>query len=192
MQMRDIEAAHVAQLDPFQMRPKPLTWVQLRGERRQAPEMETLGRPVGQELLNEVAAMHWGTIPDEAYTARHLTPQVLQEGDHIGRVHGMALTAEVELAHRRDGGNRREVIAAPPVPQDGRPTHGRRCSHDTGQRLEARFVYKEDGLPLGFRPFWLAGQVRSCHWTIAASSRWRARRIGFCGLHCICCRMRLT
>jgi hypothetical protein len=190
--MRDIEAAHVAQLDSFQMRPKPLAGIQLRGIRRQALEMETLGRPMGQELFDEVATMNRGAIPDEDHAARHLPQQVLQEGDYIRRVHGMVLTAEVELAHRRDGGNRREMIAGPPIPQDGGVAHGRIRAYDTGQGIEARFVYKEDGLPLGFRPLLMAGQVWSCHWTMAASSRWRARRIGFCGLHCICCRMRLT
>jgi len=136
-----------------------------------------------QELLDEMTAMNRGAIPNDDHSAGHFAEQVFQEGDHIGRVEGVALAVEVQLALRRDRGDRREVVAGPPLTEDGCLAHRRVCAHHTGEGIKPGFVYEEDRLVLGFRPLLMAGQVCSRHWAMAASSRWRARRAGFCGLH---------
>src|SRR5215472_15682927 len=63
---------------------------------------------------------------------------------------------------------------------------------DRRQLVEAGLVYPDDGAPflLGFAKS--AGRRSSCHSLMAASSRWVARRIGFCTLQPICRSTRLT
>ena len=114
--MGDVEAADVVPLHPFELLPEALARVELRGVGRQALQMEALRRALGQELADDVTAMHRGAIPDEDHAAGHLAPQMLQEGDHIRRVHGAVLTLEIQLALRRDGAHGREMIAGAPVP----------------------------------------------------------------------------
>src|ERR687895_642861 len=108
---------------------------------------------------------------------------MLEKRDHVIRVDRAILATEVQLALGRDGTDRREVVAGPPVPHKRRLTPRGIGAHDTGQGINTRCVYEEDGLLLRLRPFLMVGQVSSRHRAIAASSRWQARRAGFCGLH---------
>ena len=180
--MRDIEAADMAQLDPFELWPEAFTRVQLRGIGGQPLQVQPLCRAMHQELLEAMTAMHRGAIPDEDHAAWHFTQQVFQEGDHIRRVDGMVLTVEVPFALRRDRGDRRQMVAGPPLPQDGRLAHRRIRAHDTGEGIKPGLVDEEDALWLGWGPLLMAGQVALRPCAIAPSSRWRARRAGFCGL----------
>jgi hypothetical protein len=84
--MRDIEAADIAQLDPFELLPKAFTRIQLRGIGWQPLQVQPLCHAMHQELLNAMTAVNRGAIPDNDYPARHFTQQVFQEGDHIHRV----------------------------------------------------------------------------------------------------------
>src|SRR5918992_4489783 len=181
--MRDSDAADMAQLDPCELLPEALAWVELRGIRRQALQMEAWCRPVRQELPAEMAAVAGCSIPDAHHPARHFTPQVLQQGDDILRMQGAVLAVEVQLALRRNRTDGGKMISGAPLPQEGCLAHGRIGADDARQGVESGFVDEEDGLPLGLRPLLMAGQVSSRHRAIAASSRWRARRAGFCGLH---------
>jgi hypothetical protein len=69
---------------------------------------------------------------------------------------------------------------------------GRRGANHTGQRVEPGFVYEEDVLLLGLRPFLMAGQVPWRQRAMATSSRWRAHRAGFCGLQRVALHQRPT
>ena len=181
-QMWEVEAAQIAQLHAFELLPESLARVQLRGVGWQALQMDARRRTTGQELFDGVTAMDRGAIPDEDHAAGHLAQQVRQEGDHIRRVERAVLTVEIPFALRRDGTDGREVIAGAPFPQDGCLAHRRVGAHDTREGIKPRLVYEEEGLRLGFRPLLMAGQLSSRHWAMAASSRCRARRAGFCGL----------
>ncbi len=180
--MRQIEATHMAQLDPFELLPEPFARVQLRRIGWQALQMQSLCCTVGQELFDYMAAMNRGIIPNDDYTAGHFPQQMIEKGDHICRIEGAVLAGEIQLplgGHSADG---REMIPGPPLPQDRRVSHRGVGADDTGQGIEAGLIYKEDRLLLGLGPLLRAGQVSSRQRAIAASSRWRARRAGFCGL----------
>jgi hypothetical protein len=48
-QMREVEAAHIAQFDAFKLRPQPPTRIQLRSIGRQALGMDPLPAPMREE-----------------------------------------------------------------------------------------------------------------------------------------------
>jgi hypothetical protein len=181
-EMRHIEAAQITELDAFELLPEALARIQVRCIRRQALQVKALRRTIGQERLDDTTPVNGGSVPDDDHAAWDFTQQMLQKRDHVGRVERVVLATEIELALRRDGTDGREVLAGPPLPQDGGLADRRIRADDTGQGIEPGFVYKEDAVALGLRPLSRAGQVSWRQRAIAASSRWRARRIGFCGL----------
>jgi hypothetical protein len=138
--MRDIEAAPMAEFHPFELLPEALIWVQLRSIGGQTLQVETLGGPIGQTLLDGVTAVDRGTIPDDDHAAGHCTQERLPEGDHICRVERAVLALEVELARRRDGIDGREMIAGAPCPQDGCLAHRRIGTHDTREGINPGLV----------------------------------------------------
>lgn len=144
--------------------------------------MEPVGCPIRQECLDDVTAVNRGPVPNDDHPAGHLTQEVLQEGDDVVGVERVALAEAVEFALGGQGTDGRQMLTGPPLPQDGRLAHGRIGADDAGQGINPGLVYEENTLPLGFRPLLMAGQVSSRQRVMAASSRWRARRAGFCGL----------
>jgi hypothetical protein len=134
--------------------------------------MPPWGRPSGPACLADVTAMHGCAIPEHDHAARHFAPQGLQEGDHLPCVDGAVLTMEVPLAFRRDRTASGEVSAGLPFPPHGGLADRRLGADDTGQGINARCIYQEERVLLGWRPLLRAGQV---------SSRQRARRAGFWG-----------
>ena len=178
-QMQDIEATHVAQLNPFKVGPEAFTRMQFRGVGRQALQVQPLGGAVRKEPLDSVAAVDRRAIPDNQQTAGHFAQQMLETRHDGLRVDGVVLGVEVQPALRRQRADGGAMIARLPLPQDGGLPHRGVAAHHTRQGIETRFVYQEDGLLLGLRPFLRAGQVVSRQCAIAASSRCRARRAGF-------------
>ena len=180
--MGNVEAADIAQLDSFEVLPAPLARVELRSIGREALQLQTLGGAIGEEVPDDLTAMDWGAIPDEHHPAWHLAQQVLEKPNDVVRVDRAVLAMEVELALGRNGTDGREMVAGAPLPQDGRVAPRGIGPDDAGERIKAGFVYEEETLPLGLRPPLRAGQVSSRQRAMAASSRWRARRAGCCGL----------
>jgi hypothetical protein len=131
-QMGNREAAQVPEFNALQVAPETLAWIQLRGIGGEPLEVEAMGGPIGQELLDDAAAMHRGAIPNDAQPARHFAQQVFREGDHICRVEGVILTVEVQLALVRDGTDRRQMLTGPPLPQDRRLAHRGIGAHHAG------------------------------------------------------------
>jgi hypothetical protein len=172
----------MAELDPFELVPKAFTRIQLRGIGRQALEMEALRRPVREKLPDGMTAVDRRAIPNDDHLAGHLAQQVLEKPDHVVSVDSTVLAAEVQLALWRDGTDRREMVAGPPLPHDRGLANRGVGADDTRQGIKARFVYEEDGLLLLLRPLLRAGQICSRQCAMAASSRCRACRAGFCGL----------
>jgi hypothetical protein len=74
------------------------------------------------------------------------------------------------------------MVAGVPLPQDGGLAGWGIRTPDTGEGIKPGLIDAEERLVLGFRPLLRAGQMSSRPRVIAASSRWRARRAGFCGL----------
>lgn len=180
--MTESKAADIAEFDPLQVRPETLARIQFRGIGWQALDVEPLGRAIGQERLDDVTPVYRRSIPDQYQTAGHFPQHVLQEGHHVCRIDRAVLTVKIQLALWGHGTDGREMIARPPLPQDRRVAHRGVSPDDAGQGIEAGFVYEKNALLLGLRPLLMAGQVSSRQQAMAASSRWRARRTGFCGL----------
>jgi hypothetical protein len=159
MEMRQIETAEIAALDPLQVCPEALSRVQLRGIGGQTLHVESRRRPIGQVILDDVAAVNRRSIPEDDHTAGHLTQEMFQKGDHILRIDWAVLAGEIQLPLWGDRADGREMIAGPPLPQDGRVSHWGIGADDTGQGIESGLVDEEDGLLLDLRPFLRAGQV---------------------------------
>src|SRR5262245_27137864 len=180
--MREVEATHIAQFDPFEVGPQPLTRIQLGSIGWEPFQMDAMSGAVRQKALDYTAAVNRRPIPNDDHAAGYLAQQMLQKGDDIVRIERMILAGEIQLAFERHGTDGREMVTSPPLPPDGRLAHGRIGADDTGQRIEPGLVYEEDRLLLCLGPLLRAGQVSSRQRAMAASSRWRARRAGFCGL----------
>lgn len=161
--MRQIEAAHIAEFDPFAGAPKPLAGIQLGGLGRQTLQVEPLGRPIGQERLDDLTARHRRAIPDNDHPARHLPQHMLPEGHHVCQIDGAVLSVERACSLQRHGADSREMSAGPPCSQAGRLAYRRIGADDAGQGIEAGCIEEEEGVPLGLRPLLLAGQVLSRH-----------------------------
>ena len=97
-QVRDIEATHVAQLDPCELLPEPLARVEVRGIGRQTLHVQPVGRLMRQELLEAMATVDGSAIPDDDHLAGDLAQQVLEKRDDVVRVEGVVLAVEVQLA----------------------------------------------------------------------------------------------
>jgi hypothetical protein len=82
-QMREIEATHIAQLDPFQVGPQPLTRIQLGRIGREPLQMDAVSRAVQQKGLDHVTVVDWGPIPNDDHATGHLPQQMLQKRDHV-------------------------------------------------------------------------------------------------------------
>src|SRR5919201_2405765 len=70
---REIAATHIAQFDALERVPEPLSWVQLGRVGRQGLEVQTLGRTVGQEVLDDLGTMDGRAIPDDQQLARDVS-----------------------------------------------------------------------------------------------------------------------
>ena len=57
-EMRNIEAAHITEFDPFELLPEALARIQFRRIRRQALQVKALRRATGQELLDDTTAVN--------------------------------------------------------------------------------------------------------------------------------------
>jgi hypothetical protein len=180
--MREVEATHIAQLDPFEVGPQPLTRIQLGSIGREPFQMDAVSCAVRQKALDDTAAVNRSPIPNDDHAAGYLPQQMLQKGDDILRIDRMLLAGEIQLAFGRHGADGREMVTRPPLPQDGRVPYRGIGADDTGQRIEPGLIDEEDRLLLRLGPLLRAGQVSPRQRAMAASSRWRARRAGFCGL----------
>jgi hypothetical protein len=190
--MTDGKAADIPELNPLQMGPQALAGVQFWGIGRQTLDVEPWRRAVTQERFDDLTAVNRRPIPDNDHTAWHLSQQMFQKGHHIHRIEGAVLAMEIQLPLWGDRADGREMLAGPPLLQDRGLSN--RCigADDAGQRIEPGFIDEKDALPLGLRPLLIAGHVSWRQRAMATSSRWRARRAGFCGLQRIALSKRPT
>jgi hypothetical protein len=68
-ELRELEAAHMTELDPFTLLPEALARIELRGRGRQALQVDPVGRTVGQALLDDLTARHRSTVLDNDHRA---------------------------------------------------------------------------------------------------------------------------
>ena len=180
--MWKVETAQVPQFDPFELLPDPLARIEFGRIGWQALQVNPPRRAIRQELLDPLTPMNRGAVPNDDHAAGHLAHKMFEKCDDICGVDGPFLAVEVHLTCRGDGSDGRQVVMGVPLPQEGGLTDRGIRTHDTGQGRTPGFIYKEARLLLRFSPFLIAGHVSVRQRAIAASSRWRARRIGCCGL----------
>ena len=82
-QMRQRQAAQVAQLNPDELWPDAFIRIQVWGIGWQALQVQQLRCTVGEQLLDKMAAVDRRAIPDDPQAARDFTSQVLQKGNYI-------------------------------------------------------------------------------------------------------------
>lgn len=110
--MTQVGAADVAQLDPFQILPDALIRVEVGGVARQLLKMHTLCATLGQEVLDGLAAMNGGAVPNNEQPSSDTSQEVLQEDDDIIALKRSFLHQEQQLVIESDATDRRQVISA--------------------------------------------------------------------------------
>lgn len=114
MQVREIEATHMAPLDPVEVGPPPLPRIQLGSVGREPFQMEAVSCAVRQKALDHATAVNRRPIPTGDHAAGYLPQQMLQKGTHIFRIDRMLLAGAIQLAFGRDGAAGREMVTSPP------------------------------------------------------------------------------
>ena len=144
--------------------------------------MESLGGPTGQEVLDRLATMDRGAIPDDEELASDLAQQEAEKPHHIGAVIGLGLRLHDQALVGRDGRDRRAMIAGQGNPQDRGLPVPRPGADVMGKQVEPRLIHPDDhsSFVVGF--FLSAGQRCSHQTRMASSLRWVARSMGRCTL----------
>jgi hypothetical protein len=181
-QMREILAADVAQLDVLEVGPDALVGVQVRRVAGESLQLEAPGCPLGQEVLDRLATMDRGAVPQDQELAGKVPQQVLQEADDIRALVGLLLHLHQQPPVLGNAADDRQVIAAQRQAEDRRLAAWGVGPDGAGQQVEAGLVDPDDSPTFLFRPFLRAGQRSVRHTSIAASFRWLARWTGFCTL----------
>ena len=191
-QLRQVLAANVAQLHSLQMTPDAFIGIEFRRITRQWLQLHALGSTIGQEVLNRLTTMDRCPIPNHQQFPFNMAQQMLQKAHHINAAIGPILLLMEQLTTHCNTTDCRDVLALEGHPQDRRLTSRGIGAHYTGQQRKARLIYKDDGSPVGFGPFFSAGQRSAYQAAILVSLRWVARRIGFCEVQRMARRRRLT
>jgi len=129
-------------------------------------------------------------IPDQFDRPAHGARKLLQEGeDCLAVVVGVGQKTEMR-AHPSPPGRDRErrdhrdlAPRAAPLREDRGLTARRPSAAHEGAHQETRFVDEDEGRFPSCGVFFIRGQSSWIQPAMAASSRSRARRAGFCGLH---------
>jgi hypothetical protein len=191
-ELGQVAAAPVAQLDLFQVAPDPLVRVRVRGVTGQGFEVQAPGRAVGQEVLDDLAPMDRGAIPDDQELAREVAQQVPEEAHHVRALEGAGQDLQQQAPLRGEAADRREVVARERDGQ-GRGVAPRGVgAHPGRQQVEPGLVDPDDRAPLVPGFFSRAGQRSWSQASTWAWSRWVARTSGCWTLRSSARRRRLT
>jgi hypothetical protein len=185
-------AATVGQFYPFEQVPDPFVGIEFWGVAWEPLQLQPGGRTGAQKCLHLLAAMDRGAVPDDQQFAPNLAEQLAQEGDHRRPTKRVLLDMSEQPSVWGQPTDGRQVVPRQGQPQDRCLPAGRVGAGNERQQIESGFVYKDDGPLLRFGFALREGQRSSRKAAIAASSRWVARRIGFCTVHPIWRKRRLT
>src|SRR6478735_4782457 len=134
-------------------------------------QADALGAALSQEVLDRLAAMDRGAIPDDQQLAGDVAQQVLEEPHDVRALVGMVLHEHEQTTGRGDAADDGQMIAAQGQAEDGRLAPGRVRPDGPWEQVEARFVDPDDGPPFLVSPLFRAGQRSVSQVSIAASSR---------------------
>src|SRR5258707_8979492 len=103
VEFREVLATEVAQLATFQVVPDPFDRVEIRRVARKLLQMDAFGGASSQEVLDGLAAVNGGSIPDDEEFAAHLAHDQAQETDHLDAVIGPRLGLQVQAPVAAEG-----------------------------------------------------------------------------------------
>lgn len=195
-QMGQIDGRVVGKGIGLEVSPEVLDWIEFGGVRREVFQVSRGGR---HALGDQFAQVRLEAIPDQHDRGTQLALQVLEEIKHTGAVDvGIRVQAEIQrdpIALGRDahGGDGRDLaVRAGPLVQHWRvATQAPGATHQW-RHEQPRFVDKDQCGTQAGSVFFTRGQSCSIQAWIRASSRSRARRVGFCGEKPRPCNRRLT
>ena len=175
-------AHQVAQFVVLEQVPEAIRRVEVWRIGGQSLQMEALTGIGGQEVLDGLAVMDRGAVPEHQQGAGEVLEELAQEAHDLGARDGMGVRAGEDPALLGERADDREMIAT-----ERRPQHRRlsaRCPRPPHrwQQGEPGLIYPYERASLRFGLCFKAGQ-RSCHHrAMAAASRWLAGQAGFCTL----------
>lgn len=137
MQVVQVRAAQVPQLDPLEVLPHPFVRVEVGRVGRQPLQMYGRRAAIGQVVLDRPAMVNGRAVPDDQQPLGDITPEVAQEEDALRPGQRVAPDERRQLPRRGDAAHRRQVIARLEDPQDGRLAARGVSPDHTGQQVEA-------------------------------------------------------
>ena len=177
-EMGEVQTADVAQLDALEVVPDALVGVEVWGVARELLQADALGAALSQEVLDRLATMDRGTVPDDQELTGDVAQQVLQEPDDVRALVGTLLDVHQQPARRGNAADDGQVIPAQRQAEEGRLSAWRVGTDGAGEQVEAGLVDPDDGPSFLVGPFFRTGQRSVSQASIAASARWLARVIG--------------
>jgi hypothetical protein len=175
--------------------PDALIRVEFRSVGREAFQAQP--RETTTEFADGFAFMGFAIVPYHDHRAAQMTQYVAQEFTHFGLLDVLAMQAEVQadtsaMRADRQGGDGGNLVVFVAVAGQRRPTARAPGAPNGRNQEEAGFVDESEvgAQPRGF--FFIRGQSRRFHCSMAASFRWVARRSGFWQLQPSACRSRPT
>jgi len=178
-QVREVQAADVAQLDVLEVAPEAFVRVQIGGVAGELLQADAPGAALGQEVLDRLAAMDRRAVPEHQEFAGDVAEQVLEEAHDVRALIRPLLHEHQQPAIRGDAADDRQVIAAQRQAEDRRLAARGVGPDGAGQQVEAGLVDPDGGSTFLFGPLFRAGQRSVRQASIAASLRWLARWTGF-------------
>lgn len=183
-QRQHIVGAPVRQLG-FGAGPHAFIGIEVRCVAREIRQAEA--RMLLEEGPHDRPAVNVAVVPDDDDRSSEMSQEITQERTGVRRAEILAVQLEVEPAPppcgtERQPGDHRDAVVFLPMAQDGSLAARRPGAPHGWNQEEARFVDEDE---VGAQPrgvFFTRGHSRAVHSAIAASSRWRARRSGFCGV----------
>ncbi len=170
-EMGEVQTADVGQLHALEVVPDALVGVEVWRVAGKLLQADALGAALSQEVLDRLAAMDRGAIPDDQQLAGDVAQQVLEEPHDVRALVGMVLHEHEQTTGRGDAADDGQMIAAQGQAEDGRLAPGRVRPDGPWEQVEARFVDPDDGPPFLVSPLFRAGQRSVSQVSIAASSR---------------------
>lgn len=184
-QAQDVVGPAVRQLR-FRVAPHALVRIELGRIRGKVRDVQAAVR--GQQRADRRPAVNLAVVPENQHVARQVPEQRPEKGAGIRRPNVVGRELEVEATATADRAEReprndRHALMALPMPEQRRVAARRPGPADRRDQEEARFVDEDEVGPQPRGVFFCRGHARCFHAVIAASSRWSARRSGFCGVH---------
>ena len=172
----------------FGLRPAPHAFVgiELGGIGREVRDAKARVRR--QEFPDHGAAVDVAVVPHDEDGAAEVAEQMPEKRARVRGTQVLTMQLEIEAAApppatERESGDDGDAVVQLPMPEDGGLPARCPGPADGRDQEEARLVDEDQ---VGAQPrgvFFSRGHVRRFHLAMAASSRWSARRSGFCGVH---------